>query len=150
MATPIFLRGKFHGQRSLVGYSLWGHKELGMTLITVIRNIKRLPLIGETRYPKLRKLVLFYVWEDTRVWAHWNHSFLTHLSYLGPLSCVFTAWVPPGLPTEPFRALYREWLQSVAARWKVFFSFLSFLRTHQLTLEGCNHWWLWHPCLLIW
>ena len=22
--TPVFLPGKFHGQRSLVGYSLWG------------------------------------------------------------------------------------------------------------------------------
>ena len=26
--TPVFLPGKFHGQRSLVGYSRWGHKEL--------------------------------------------------------------------------------------------------------------------------
>jgi len=25
--TPVFLPGKFHGQRSLVGYSLCGHKE---------------------------------------------------------------------------------------------------------------------------
>ena len=28
---PIFLPGKSHGQRSLAGYSLWGHKELDMT-----------------------------------------------------------------------------------------------------------------------
>ena len=26
--TPSFLPGKSHGQKSLVGYSLWGHKEL--------------------------------------------------------------------------------------------------------------------------
>ena len=25
--TPVFLPGKFHGQRSLVGYGPWGHKE---------------------------------------------------------------------------------------------------------------------------
>ena len=25
--TPVFLPGKFHGERSLVGYSSWGHKE---------------------------------------------------------------------------------------------------------------------------
>ena len=25
--TLVFLPGKFHGQRNLVGYSLWGHKE---------------------------------------------------------------------------------------------------------------------------
>ena len=30
-ATPIFSPGKFHGQRSLVGYSPWGHKESDMT-----------------------------------------------------------------------------------------------------------------------
>ena len=30
-ATPVFLPGKFHGQRSLVGYSPWGPKELDMT-----------------------------------------------------------------------------------------------------------------------
>ena len=27
----IFLPGKFYGQRSLVGYSPWGHKELDTT-----------------------------------------------------------------------------------------------------------------------
>ena len=26
--TPVFLPGEFHGQRNLVGYSPWGHKEL--------------------------------------------------------------------------------------------------------------------------
>ena len=29
--TPVFVPGKPHWQRSLVGYSLWGHKELDMT-----------------------------------------------------------------------------------------------------------------------
>ena len=29
--TPVFLLGKSHGQRSLAGYSPWGHKELVMT-----------------------------------------------------------------------------------------------------------------------
>ena len=29
--TPVFLHGKSHGQRSLVGYSPWGHKELDTT-----------------------------------------------------------------------------------------------------------------------
>ena len=29
--TPVFLPGKFHGQRSLVDYSQWGRKELDTT-----------------------------------------------------------------------------------------------------------------------
>ena len=33
-STPVFLPGKFHGQRSLVGCSLWGRTELDMTKAT--------------------------------------------------------------------------------------------------------------------
>ena len=29
--TPVFLPGELHEQRSLVGYSPWGHKELDAT-----------------------------------------------------------------------------------------------------------------------
>ena len=29
--SPVFLPGKFHGERSLVGYSPWGCKESDMT-----------------------------------------------------------------------------------------------------------------------
>ena len=31
LPTPVFLPGESHRQRSLVGYSQWGHKELDMT-----------------------------------------------------------------------------------------------------------------------
>ena len=33
-STPVFLPGEFHGQRSLVGYSPWGHTETDMTEVT--------------------------------------------------------------------------------------------------------------------
>ena len=29
--TPVFLPGEFHGQRILLGYSTWGHRESDMT-----------------------------------------------------------------------------------------------------------------------
>ena len=32
--TPVFLPGKFHGQRSLAGYNSWGHKKSDMTEVT--------------------------------------------------------------------------------------------------------------------
>ena len=31
LPPPIFLPGEFHGQRNLMDYSLWSHKELDMT-----------------------------------------------------------------------------------------------------------------------
>ena len=37
MATyPVFLPGNFHGQRSLAGYSPWGHKEMWLSTHSVI------------------------------------------------------------------------------------------------------------------
>ena len=32
--TPVFLLGESHGQRSLVGYSLWGRKKSDTTEVT--------------------------------------------------------------------------------------------------------------------
>ena len=32
--TPVFLPGESHGQRTLAGYSPWGHKESDTTEVT--------------------------------------------------------------------------------------------------------------------
>ena len=45
--TPVFLPGKSHGQRSLVGYSAWGHKELDTT--------EQLSIQRESGCPELNK-----------------------------------------------------------------------------------------------
>ena len=31
LPTPVFFPEEFHGKRSLIGYSPWGHKESDMT-----------------------------------------------------------------------------------------------------------------------
>ena len=46
--TPLFLLGESHGQKSLVGYSPWGHKELDMTEATT-----------HTGRPRVRKSGIF-------------------------------------------------------------------------------------------
>jgi len=48
--TPVFLREKSHGQRSLVGYSPWGCKRVGCNLWTN-NNIDMKEIGG---YPNLR------------------------------------------------------------------------------------------------
>ena len=46
--TPVFLPGETHGQRSLVGYSPWGHKELEMAeQLSAAQHIK--PSFNELR-----------------------------------------------------------------------------------------------------
>ena len=39
------------------------------------------------RHLKVMNLALFCVWGGARVWAFKNHSFDSHLNYLGPVSC---------------------------------------------------------------
>ena len=55
--TPVFLPGKSYGQRSLAGYSPWGHKEYVMTEVTehialwaslLAQLVKNLPAMQET------------------------------------------------------------------------------------------------------
>ena len=49
--TPVFLPGEFHGQRSLAGYSPWGHKELDMTeRLTHTEQIMRLHVYVLSRF----------------------------------------------------------------------------------------------------
>ena len=42
------------------------------------QNIKWLLLI-KIRHLKLMNLLLFYIWQDARVWAYWNHCFHMYL-----------------------------------------------------------------------
>ena len=123
-----------------------GEEELGYAEVWEQRvdnlNTKRLLLMKENQISQLRNLALVYLWEDARVWAHWNHSFHMHLSYVGPIPCVFISWASLGL------TLTGSAFHLMAVRYQAF-SFLSSLRAHRLTLEGYNHWWWWHLCLLI-
>ena len=44
---PVFLPGKFHGQRSLVGYSPWGCKESDVTEHSTQKDIEVNSLAGQ-------------------------------------------------------------------------------------------------------
>ena len=45
--TPVFLPGESHGQRGLVGYSPWGHKELVMTLTSLSLSFSHPVVLGD-------------------------------------------------------------------------------------------------------
>ena len=58
--TPVFLREKSHGQRSLVGYSPWGHKESDMTERLTLTNIKMHTFKYNKYLPRLPIMDLFF------------------------------------------------------------------------------------------
>ena len=80
--------------------------------------------------------VLFYVWEDAKGWAHWNHSFDMYLSCLGPASCVFPSWVSSACTVG-------RWLRADGLMAGMLF--LSCGAALMWWLDGCNI-----LCLLIW
>ena len=48
--TPIFLPGESHGQRSLAGYSPWGHKESDTTEATEHTHIRKKFIENSTKF----------------------------------------------------------------------------------------------------
>ena len=58
LPIPVFLPGEPHRQRSLVGYSPWGYKELDMN-----DGLTLSPRLGNThQYPKIYSY--FYLWKE--------------------------------------------------------------------------------------
>ena len=87
--TPVFLPGKFHGHRSLAGYSPWGHKELDTTKATShththtppqVRHSCPSPLPGFCLQPAQqgRCSLLTWVWDSpSSSWASFSTSLFT-------------------------------------------------------------------------
>ena len=109
----------------------------------VVRNVKRLLLIKENQVSEVKEFSAFLCMQES--WKM-QESWLPEIIPLICTSAIWgqypdTSWVSSGLTAG-------SGCSPMAARWQVFFSALSFLRAHQLTLEGYNHWWLWHPLFI--
>ena len=65
--TPVFLHEKSHGQRSLVGYSPWGRKELDTTVHTCMLCELRQAILPVSRFchPKKKLLLPFFLSEES-------------------------------------------------------------------------------------
>ena len=88
-------------------------------------------LANKTRQPKLRNLVLFFVWKDAR-----DASKKSFLSYTPQRSGARIQFSHPQLPQSSAAG---SGCSLTAAGWQVFFVFsLSSLGPRQLTLEGCS------------
>ena len=147
-AGILGLRAQETASQVILRELLWGDKAREPGDIEVLQqrtgslNVKNF-LLKKTRYPKLRNLTLFYVWEDSGVWAQWNLSFDMFLSYLEPVSCAFPSWVSSGLTIGSGCSL-------VIVRWQIVFpsgvsSELTSLRWRAAIADNCGI-----LCILIW
>ena len=92
--TAVFLPGEFHGQRSLVGYSPWGHKELDTERLSYIDSLLSFLLSSSFffRLPSI-SFSLLLVWSLTNVYLSCHirvfYCFLL-LSVASQLTCTDT------------------------------------------------------------
>ena len=68
LPTPLFLSGEFHGQRSLAGHSLWGHKESGHNWATNTFTFAYWPGHWEGRglFQEVRRKGLYVLCEESK------------------------------------------------------------------------------------
>ena len=80
--TPVFLSGKFHGQTSLAGYSLQGHKELDTTEQVSPERVSPQTLSGQSSNDPLLGFNLLEQLTELR-------ETFTHQIFSGEENCIF-------------------------------------------------------------
>ena len=91
VTAPLFFSGKFHGQRSLAGYSPWSHKELDKT--------KRLEHRAHTKKAgKTRSLFCSYFLFHSAIWNIYHFLSINHLYYRTWVSVNSRSWWWTGRP----------------------------------------------------
>ena len=71
----------------------------------------------ELRHLKLSNLVLFYLLEGARVWAHWNYPFDKHLNSLASILVFFS---PSLIPLRVYRQGPVQWLMALWSQYPLF------------------------------
>ena len=91
--------------------------------------------IKENQVSQVKGFSAFLCMGRCKIWAYWNHSLDMYLSYLGPLSCVFSSESPQGALLEVAMMWWLDgWNIYCLLIWQVIFLFL-----HQLwKFIGCH------------
>ena len=100
--TLIFLPGKSHGQRSLVGYSPWGHKESDTTYHEHLSHIKPCVILGSIMWAAHIRVVLAFCNRRTGLVREGDGPETTHQVKTLAASC---SWKSSGLSPDSFPCL---------------------------------------------
>ena len=81
LATPVFLSREFHGQRSLTGYSPWGHKESDTTeWLSLYSNFSLFPSKKQASFNFMAAVTISsdFGTQEKKIF-HCSHFFLFYL-----------------------------------------------------------------------
>ena len=116
--TPVLLPGKSHGQRSLVGYSPWGHKESDTTEwlhFTSVCEYFEIVKVWEMASSNVQLIINLWKYELMDSYSIWCYSLLLFL--------IISSWFQPvgafsGSLLWPWMCLHYSWaLVYDIARW---------------------------------
>ena len=145
--TPVLLPGKFHGWRSLVGYSPWGHKELNTTeqlhFLSFYNSFWRrrwqpTPVFSPGESHGQRGLVAYRLWgcrelDTTKQLTHTTQMFATTThSFIQAITYAYNKW--------PWAPIYVVGVVSTvdAVTRKVDMPSIKNLKFHKISLFACS------------
>ena len=152
--TPVFLPGEFQGQRSLVGYSPWGHKKLDMTEWLTLEKEKKvysvffhLLHLPRRRQWQLTPVLLLlpgesHGWKSVVGSSPWGHEeldtterlhFHFSLSQFSQIHCVYQYTQFLYLHLYGWKFVFPEFWLLWMKLW--IFVYGSFLRTYDVSLD---------------
>ena len=108
--TPVFLPGKFPGQRSLVDYSPWGHKESDTSEVTSMHACKEKELATPLRCSCLENP------RDRGAW--WVYGIAQSWTQLKSLSSSSVVKNPPCQCRRRKRHRFNPWARKIPWSWK--------------------------------
>ena len=93
--TPVFLPGESHGERSLMGYNPWGHKEYMTEQLSTYRNQE-----GHVNYPS--------VWNSAALSTSLRNTHSVSNSFSSPQVEILPRWTTTLLFSQPWETTF--WL----------------------------------------
>ena len=95
--TPVFLPGEFHGQRSLVGYSPWSHKEWDTTEQLTCKHTQYKPGSAQSdwqvSYPHLSLTTTRLLLISFKRRGKWGTEMFNHFPEFAQRSGRVTLWI---------------------------------------------------------
>ena len=129
--TPVFLRGKSHGQKSMECYSSWGHRRVGHDLASKQQQQRR----ENKRRKGLEQFNVDYDAISTSISRWWTASIFQNLLMISPCSRIGIS-LRQRVSTSALETFWKilhlnsiQWIAKITFSWVIQYGFLQLMES---------------------